>query len=854
MQSVCRPLFSIFSRFPSTANLEGAICGRLGLGLLLSFTWLPNSYTLMVSWPYCLWWQGGFCLLLFWSLWLSRQFNAPFRPLAHRLDGMILLIGLSSGLSALFSQFKPVAGLNLLLLINYGVVLYLLVHWLRQSPAFKRQLWQAAGLTGSVTCLISLASWRPTLEMWSTQNFYTALRNPLPLGHHNFVGGYCLLLLPVVIGLTLVQEAKSRWLGYIAIALNALALYASGSRGALLGAIALTTVASLLTLISHPPKTKKHWILCGLLCLMLVSLPLTNPRIRTLVEWPPTPLEMQFSIESLADSPTKDRLFMLQAGQKILQAHPILGVGPGNLSRIYTLYRPASAGAGLDIVQQLHNTPAQLLAELGLLGFTAVVLWLTCLLKLGLTLSRQNLKREDRILLYSIGASWFAYGVSSLTDYQLENIGIASTLLITTALLIHLADTYLLSVLPAPWPKQVRRYISLGLLLWLSIMLQGWARQDTGFFLTHIAQKNSERHHLIAAHEQWAKAADLVPWDPTYATLSAEQLIAISEITEEKQNKEILLDTAIASLEQALVAAPNDPWFNQNLAFLLIDRSPAQAEQYLQRTIRLSSRSQNYTYYLLARAYLNQNEVEKAMTALTLEAIANPAFLINPVWRQPSFSPHLTTVVTQTLFAWQQILSNTVLDSSQYAWLSQQIALIKWWYRQPLPTQDTSTLSPFIQAVISVDSNPALAIERLTDAIEADSNAFNLHLLRAWLSPDAFLPEFLATAQLSSADTQSLTQNIQSHRDLRNWLTSVQEPAVTKLRYGLTFAYRNAAANNIRDISFDNDLYDLPLLSQFGLFSPAPREFFQLDQSLVDIGVEKLSLLSPAQLSLQKPK
>ena len=96
------------------------------------------------------------------------------------------------------------------------------------------------------------------------------MRNSLPLGHHNFVGGYCLLLLPIVIGLTLVQEGKIPWLGYGAIALNALSLYASGSRGALLGAIALTIVASLLNLISHPPKTKKHWIICGLLCFTLV--------------------------------------------------------------------------------------------------------------------------------------------------------------------------------------------------------------------------------------------------------------------------------------------------------------------------------------------------------------------------------------------------------------------------------------------------------------------------------------------------------------------------------------------------------------------------------------------------------
>ena len=98
-------------------------------------------------------------------------------------------------------HFKAVAGLNFLLLTSYGIVLYLTVNWLHHTPLLKARLWLALTVTGTLTHLISLAFWRPNRAMWISGDFYTAIRNALPLGHHNFVGGYCLLLLPLVTGI-----------------------------------------------------------------------------------------------------------------------------------------------------------------------------------------------------------------------------------------------------------------------------------------------------------------------------------------------------------------------------------------------------------------------------------------------------------------------------------------------------------------------------------------------------------------------------------------------------------------------------------------------------------------------------
>jgi putative inorganic carbon (hco3(-)) transporter len=842
---------------------KGQWLGALGLLALLGFTWLPNSYSLMVSWPYAALWQGAFCLLVGWSIWISRQFSKPLAGLGHSLDGIILFVALGNGLSVLNAEFRLVAGWNALLLSSYGVVLYLSVNWIRQLPAMKERLWFSLAACGTITSLISLAYWRPTPGMWTSQDFYSAIRNPYPLGHHNFVGGYCLLVLPLVIGFTLTQVGKKRWIGWGAIALNTTALYISGSRGALLGGLAIALLTLTLYVIYYPRKTRKHWLLAALLSLLVIGALMSNPRVRSLTSFSPSTNNAAPSLDQIDDGPTKDRLFMLQAGRRIFATHPLLGVGPGNLARVYNLYRPLETGGGLELVQQLHNTPAQILAELGIVGFSGYVLWVGWLLKLGIalhkTLYKNSQNKTDRILLYSIGASWFAYAISSLTDYQLENIGIASTLIITTALLIYLANEHLPASPPPPLTQRTRRLVSLGLLLYLSILIQTWARANAGFYLASAAQKDAESFNFADANAKWMTAHQLMPWDPTYAALSAEQLATVQQEASEQKNKDLLGEEAITSLTAALKSAPNDPWFNQNLAVLRLTQNPpkfAQAEAAIRRTVLLFPRSQHYSYYTLGYTYLQQQKKSQATTAFTLESIANPAFLADPLWNNPPFAELLPDVVDRTLTAWQQILASTAPDSYQAAWLQQQIASTQWWHHQPPSIQpiDLKKIDPLIRAILQIESDPTSSKNLLAQIIQtpnADTAASKATLLQAWLTPDQHLSEFLKSFKGTPAEEKTVTDNIHTHRNLRKWLTSITQPHSAEFRYGLAFAYRNASANNIRQILSADGPTTSPLLEEFTLFSTPPREFPQLDQKIVELGAQELALIPPSQNHVQ---
>lgn len=82
-------------------------------------------------------------------------------------------------------------------------------------------------------------------------------------------------------------------------------------------------------------------------------------------------LERFYSIVNLQDLTISDRFAMQRAGVQIVEAHPVFGVGPNMIERVYPEYR--DAGAVLETTSHLHNVPLQIAAERGL---PALALWM----------------------------------------------------------------------------------------------------------------------------------------------------------------------------------------------------------------------------------------------------------------------------------------------------------------------------------------------------------------------------------------------------------------------------------------------------------------------------------------------
>ena len=78
-----------------------------------------------------------------------------------------------------------------------------------------------------------------------------------------------------------------------------------------------------------------------------------------------------YSIVDRNDPANRDRIAMLSMGAAMVRDHPIFGVGPEMVQRVYADYRPSYAVNPTN--PHLHNVPVQIAAERGL---PALALWL----------------------------------------------------------------------------------------------------------------------------------------------------------------------------------------------------------------------------------------------------------------------------------------------------------------------------------------------------------------------------------------------------------------------------------------------------------------------------------------------
>ncbi|WP_017297360.1 O-antigen ligase family protein [Nodosilinea nodulosa] len=814
--------------------------GVLGGVAMVVMTWLPFSYLRMVGWPWVLVWQAGFLAIAIWLLGQLRHLDTPFRPLGHGLDWAVAVTGISLIVCSLASDFKTVALWNVILAAVYVLTLYSVVNWASRAQVKAVHLAVPLAVTVLGTAVISLLLWRPSAPSALDDSFSTALRNAMPFGHHNFVGGYFALATPVVLACAIAFKGWLRWGAVAASLLAGAALYVSGSRGALLGVLVWFLVVVVAFVVGATAKSRLRRLAIGGGGLALAALVLaSNSRVRSLLGG------LGFVHPSGAvvqDGPLLDRYFMFKTAVNILRDRPLVGVGPGVMSRVSNLYRPIETGMGLDHAQQLHSTPAQFLGEMGLLGLALYGVWLVLVVRLWLRLYHTVQDGASRWLLYGIGGSILAYSISSLTDYQLENIGISITLVALLTILLQIADH---TALPAPSPLggAARRYFSLGLLAWLIMTGYLWLMADLGFWFAQRALHQVEQENLDGAIQNLSSAAAFVPWDPTYPALVGQELYGLRPVVPPDQQEALRQDT-LANFSAAAAIAPNDAWFNYNLAALLLSKDPAAAEVYSRRALQLLPRKGGFGRYLLGQAYLAQGQTPSAITALSLEGVVQPEFLTLPLWQKEPFAPLQASVLDQAVAHHGAVLGAMSPEAPGYAPFYDQTTLVRWWYRQPLPEPHPDKLSPITQALLATDRSIEAALAVVTQALDQAPQDQGLLLLRAWLQPSEFAQGYFAQAELSPPAQAQLAESFTQHREARSWLTSLVAPAQGTGRSLLGLTYRNRYAQAVNFIAPLAGLDEWVIPGLLGLFPEFPREFAALDQTVETLQIEQLNLPS----------
>lgn len=860
----------------------------LGIGLLAlaAFIVLPESYGLMVSWPWVTLWQLGFLAIAGWLLWRLRQFQWPFRLLGHHLDWAVGLSAASVALSSLYAFKSPPSFWYVTMSGGYAFTLYALTNWLTGIPkeatstaVFKaslssRRYWlllTGLGIIGLLASGISVGLWG------LYRNTFTEPVNPYPLGHHNFVAGYLVLTLPILFVLGWRQSNWLRWLWFGGTGLAIAALYTTGSRGGALGFLTLLVLGAT-TLVIENWRTRLSWqksfrtlVAIGVSSVVLLTcavLLVTNPRAQRLTT-------AVFSGHTEGNA--QFRLFTIEAGIHIWQQHPWLGIGLGNTIKLYDVYRPIEAGITAFRVQQLHCTPIHVLAELGLLGFGAYLLWIGLLVRLSWKLvkyfpsqsSGDSELDSDRLVIYGCSAGLLSYSISSLTDFQLENIAISLTITVLVAVLASLGGQ--LSAPPVLATAFPRRLLSLiGFTLTLAA-LRIWIPNDAAMMLAYAGSIHLENGHLSDFYRQWSTAAKIVPWEPYYPFQIGAQLADITAtrnfgsttnqdpITKpaapgipqpNPQYQQQIAQLAQSQLQRAVTLAPFDELFNRYLGAWLIDRDPKQAVENLRRAAQLTPRKL-YTYAMMGLAYFNQQDYSKATKAFALEGFINPEFLTTEIWLESGFQALQPQVTQQTLVLYKRCLSRIAADDPSYDSIARNMGLLEWWaVGQESSAQSTfeeiQRLSPIAQVLVLIDQGQNSQAQALLNRLSlAEAPQETVALLQAWLEPQKYLgnlKERLQTPALRDA-MEALQTSVRQHRQIRPWLLSMHSytKAISE-RVGF-FSYRNTNGPDV--IEVPRSLPVNVLVHHLKLFNPV-GVLPVLDQTLVAAQKDLLSLDRPS--------
>jgi O-antigen ligase len=167
---------------------------------------------------------------------------------------------------------------------------------------------------------------------------------------------------------------------------------------------------------------RRRWLVLGALVLVLAGALVVEPRL----------LERVRSVGDLADDTTRDRLAMLDAGLGLALAHPLTGIGPGQVKRVYP--RVASPEALRRSTSHLHNTPLQIVVERGVPGLAAwIAIWVGYFGAAWRVLRRVPPESEEaRALVLGSMTAIAAFLVAGLFEY---NFGDTEVLLVALALM-----------------------------------------------------------------------------------------------------------------------------------------------------------------------------------------------------------------------------------------------------------------------------------------------------------------------------------------------------------------------------------------------------------------------------------
>lgn len=634
-------------------------------GFYILFTLFPDSSTVILSFPWVFLWYSALNLPIFLLLYQLYK-EQKIQPLKNGFDSLIIIAFIALCISSLTSPFPHHAQWYSWLSLGYFSTLYLLYPYTNTSEN-RLNLWKKQGYLNLAFIAVSLSLWltQTVLPLWgknlqfnpnyTLNNLVADLtslnnRNWAPLGHQNYVAGYLLLSLPLLISLIFLEKGHKKKLWIIGTILNLITLYTTYSKGGWLSLVVLFIgVIILIFWKTNLKRIYKVFLSLSGLSIIIIGI-INNPRFNSLFNL----------LQGKGEGDLPYRIINTAMGWEIGKEHLLTGIGLGNIPLVYQKYRPIWAGRESELSYQLHNTFIQLWAELGLWGIIIIVGFLGCIINTICQYQRIN-NKNDLILLISISFALLGYGFMSLTDYQLDNFCISSTLVIYTAIFASIGRENLLKnqeISPFKELKNNRKnsyfnFIILSVLIFVLIInfhlypiLKAWQLSSEGF----LALKQEKPDYTLFV-EKLTQAQKTAPFEPYY---SSQLGWILGEIALENKDNS-LFNESIKWFELAIKTNPNQEFIHSNLAYLLLSQNnPSLAQKYLQESANLMPAKQGL-YYGLGLSLLAQNKLDLAIKAFIVEGLRYPQFMTSPLWRNAPLNSIYHRVISGVITRYQEL-------------------------------------------------------------------------------------------------------------------------------------------------------------------------------------------------------
>jgi O-antigen ligase len=293
---------------------------------------------------------AGICLALMLACWAGTLLVGQERWDAPRFFWPLLVYAAWTLVSAAFSPDPRTSFID-----SKQLVVFLIVPAVYQLSRGNRAL-----TVFNVIITVGAASAILGIVQYGVLNYdHLGQRPQGALGHYMTYSGLLVLVICAAVGRLLFDVRHCAWAAIVMPSLAA-AIALTFTRSAWVGVAAGVTVLFVL-------KDRRLLALLPFVAILFVVLAPARINAR------------MYSMFDMHDPTTRDRVAMLREGRAMIADHPLTGVGPNMVERVYAQYRDPLAVEKVN--PHLHNVPMQIAAERGLpalaiwLWFVGTVVW-----------------------------------------------------------------------------------------------------------------------------------------------------------------------------------------------------------------------------------------------------------------------------------------------------------------------------------------------------------------------------------------------------------------------------------------------------------------------------------------------